>query len=46
VVGDKEAESNAVNVRTRGKDKTETVPLESFVERIGTLIAEKKPNLD
>jgi threonyl-tRNA synthetase len=45
VVGDKEAEANSVNVRTRGQEKTETVPLDSFVERIAKLIAEKKPTL-
>ncbi len=46
VVGDKEAEGNSVNVRTRGKEKTETVPLEAFVARITKLIAEKKATLD
>jgi threonyl-tRNA synthetase len=45
VVGDKEAEANSVNVRTRGQEKTETVPLDSFVQRIGQLIAEKKATL-
>jgi threonyl-tRNA synthetase len=46
VVGDKEAEATSVNVRTRGQEKTETVPLDSFVQRISHLIAEKKPTLD
>ncbi|MDT8069657.1 MAG: threonine--tRNA ligase [Terriglobia bacterium] len=46
VVGDKEAEANSVNVRTRGNEKTETVPLDQFVERIEKLIAEKKPTLE
>src|SRR6201997_2665868 len=46
VVGDKEAEATSVNVRTRGKEKTETVPLDSFVQRVEKLIAEKKPTLD
>jgi threonyl-tRNA synthetase len=46
VVGDKEAEANSVNVRTRGQEKNETVPLDSFAQRIGKLIAEKKPTLD
>ncbi len=45
VVGDKEAEANSVNVRTRGQEKTETVPLDAFVQRIGQLIAEKKATL-
>src|SRR6266536_3256760 len=34
VVGDKEAEANQVNVRTRGKEKTETVATSEFVERV------------
>jgi threonyl-tRNA synthetase len=41
VVGDKEAESGKVNVRTRGKEKTEDMPAEEFVEKIKKLIAEK-----
>jgi threonyl-tRNA synthetase len=43
VVGDKEAESGKVNVRTRGKEKTEDMPAPEFVEKIRKLIAEKKP---
>ena len=46
VVGDKEAEANSVNVRTRGSEKTQTVPFAEFSERIQRLIAEKKPTLD
>src|SRR5437868_2721120 len=46
VVGDKEAESNAVNVRTRGKEKTETVPASEFLSRITRLISDKTPTLD
>jgi threonyl-tRNA synthetase len=46
VVGDKEAEANAVNVRTRGSEKTTTVPFAEFKERITKLIAEKKPTLE
>ena len=46
VVGDKEAEANAVNVRTRGQEKTQTVPFAEFKERVLKLIAEKKPTLD
>ncbi len=45
VVGDKEAEANAVNVRTRGQEKTETVPFADFAARIQKLIAEKKATL-
>jgi threonyl-tRNA synthetase len=45
VVGDKEAEAGKVNVRTRGKEKTEDMLTAEFVEKIGTLIAEKKAGL-
>jgi len=45
VVGDKEAEAGKVNVRTRGKEKTEDMPAAEFVEKIGKLIAEKSPGL-
>jgi threonyl-tRNA synthetase len=45
VVGDKEAEAGRVNVRSRGKEKTEDLPLGEFVERIRTLIREKSPTL-
>ncbi len=45
VVGDKEAESGKVNVRTRGKEKTEDMPATEFVEKIKQLIAEKSPGL-
>jgi threonyl-tRNA synthetase len=45
VVGDKEAEVNAVNVRTRGKDKTEDMPVPDFVSRIKKLIDDKTPEL-
>ncbi len=41
VVGDKEAEVGKVNVRTRGKEKTEDMPAAEFVEKIRKLIAEK-----
>ncbi len=41
VVGDKEAEANQVNVRTRGHEKTETIATEDFVSRILKLIDEK-----
>jgi len=46
VVGDKEAEAGKVNVRMRGKEKTEDFALADFVTRIGKLIADKKPTLD
>jgi threonyl-tRNA synthetase len=45
VVGDKEAESGKVNVRTRGKEKTEDVEVAQFVERIGALIRVKSAGL-
>ncbi len=45
VVGDKEAEAGKVNVRTRGKEKTEDMPAAEFVEKVKTLIAEKSPGL-
>jgi threonyl-tRNA synthetase len=45
VVGDKEAEANQVNVRTRGKEKTETVPTAEFVAKVKQLIETKAPSL-
>ncbi len=45
VVGDKEVEAGRVNVRTRGKEKTEDMPAAEFVEKIKRLIAEKSPGL-
>ena len=45
VVGDKEAEAGKVNVRTRGKEKTEDMPATDFVEKIKKLIAEKAATL-
>ncbi len=45
VVGDKEADANKVNVRSRGKEKTEDMGTAEFVEKIRTLIAEKSPGL-
>ena len=45
VVGDKEAESGKVNVRTRGKEKTEDMAVAEFVERIRKLITEKNAGL-
>jgi threonyl-tRNA synthetase len=45
VVGDKESEAGKVNVRTRGKEKTEDMPAAEFVEKIKKLIVEKSPGL-
>jgi threonyl-tRNA synthetase len=45
VMGDKEAEAGHVNVRTRGKEKTEDMPAAEFVEKIKKLIAEKSASL-
>jgi len=45
VVGDKEAEAGRVNVRTRGKEKTEDMSADGFVEKIRKEIAEKSVGL-
>ena len=45
VVGDKESEANKVNVRTRGKEKTEDMATGEIVEKIKKLIAEKGATL-
>jgi threonyl-tRNA synthetase len=45
VVGDKEAEAGKVNVRTRGKEKTEDMSAEEFAAKIRQLITEKKAAL-
>jgi len=45
VVGDKEAEANQVNVRTRGHEKTETIATAEFVAKIKKLIDEKAPTV-
>jgi threonyl-tRNA synthetase len=45
VVGDKEAESGRVNVRTRGKEKTEDLAVADFTAKIQKLITEKSPTL-
>ena len=45
VVGDKEAEAVKVNVRYRGREKTEDMAAGEFVEKIRKLIAEKSPRL-
>jgi threonyl-tRNA synthetase len=45
VVGDKEAEAGRVNVRTRGKEKTEDMPAGNFLEKIKKLINDKSASL-
>jgi threonyl-tRNA synthetase len=45
VVGDKEAAANKVNVRTRGKEKTEDMGVAGFVEHISKLIVGKAASL-
>jgi threonyl-tRNA synthetase len=45
VVGDKESEAGKVNVRTRGKEKTEDMLATDFVEQIRKLIADKSTAL-
>ena len=45
VVGDKEAEAGKVNVRTRGKEKTEDMPAAEFAAKIKGLIEQKSPVL-
>ena len=45
VMGDKEAEANAVSVRTRGKGDEGSVPLEQFAARVKALIEEKRVEL-
>jgi threonyl-tRNA synthetase len=45
VVGDKESEAGKVNVRTRGKEKTEDMLAAEFLEKIKKLIADKSASL-
>ncbi len=45
VVGDKEAEADKVNVRTRGKEKTEDMATAEFVEKIRRLIRDRSAAL-
>ena len=45
VVGDKEAEAGRVNVRTRGKEKTEDMAATEFVEKVRGLVADKSTSL-
>ena len=41
VVGDKEIEAGAVNVRTRGQEKTTDMAASEFVEKVKREIAER-----
>jgi threonyl-tRNA synthetase len=45
VVGDKEAEAGKVNVRTRGKEKTEDMSAEEFGEKVRNVIASRASSL-
>jgi threonyl-tRNA synthetase len=45
VVGDKEAEAGKVNVRTRGKEKTEDISVAEYIDRVRRLIATRAPGL-
>jgi threonyl-tRNA synthetase len=45
VVGDKEAASGKVNVRTRGQEKTADMPITEFSETIKKLIVERTPTI-
>jgi threonyl-tRNA synthetase len=45
VVGDKEAEAGTVNVRTRGKDKTEDMTADEFAEKLRNLITSRASGL-
>ena len=45
IVGDKEAQAGTVNIRTRGKEKTEDMPAADFVVRINALIAAKSASV-
>jgi threonyl-tRNA synthetase len=45
VMGDKEAASEAVSVRTRGKGDEGSVPLADFIQRANGLIEQKSPGL-
>jgi len=45
VVGPREAESDTVNVRTRGQKQTQTVPVDVFTKAAQNIIADKKIDL-
>jgi threonyl-tRNA synthetase len=44
-MGDKEATSEAVSVRTRGKGDEGSLPLADFIQRANALIDQKSPGL-
>ncbi len=46
VVGPKEAEQQAVNIRIRGRKNSKTVELEEFIQQIGRLIADKQIEIE
>jgi threonyl-tRNA synthetase len=45
IMGDKEAASEAVSVRTRGKGDEGSVPLVDFINRAKGLVEQKSPGL-
>jgi threonyl-tRNA synthetase len=45
VMGDKEAASEAVSVRTRGKGDEGSVALVDFIQRANDLVEQKSPGL-
>jgi threonyl-tRNA synthetase len=45
VMGDKEAEANAVSVRTRGKGDQGSMPLADFLAKARSLVTEKSMEL-
>jgi threonyl-tRNA synthetase len=45
IVGDKESEAGRVNIRTRGKEKTDDMAVEEFVKKIKKLIEAKTAQL-
>jgi threonyl-tRNA synthetase len=45
VVGEREAEAGKVNVRTRGKEKTEDMVVSDFAAKIQALISDKSATL-
>ena len=45
VVGDKEVEAGKVNVRTRGKEKTEDMSAQEFEDRVRKLIESRAASL-
>ncbi|HPI66962.1 MAG TPA: threonine--tRNA ligase [bacterium] len=45
VVGDKELESDALQIRARGKEKTEEINKKEFIEKVKKLVEEKSSEL-